>query len=270
MKHGSYEFHAYQNEKIPIIYNKWTIIDTWDYYMHWHENIEILFITHGKLEIRMDDAVYYADEGDVAVVNSGAMHYLSVVGERVDYDCLIVDKNFCEQYGFFVDEKHIEEVFRDDELTKLNERIRWLLGEKPAYYEPEVIACLIKIMTIFFRSHTGDSVSYGANKNLAMVKAGIKYIDKHFKEQIGVEDVSLSVGYSKYYFSRCFKEVTGCTVNEYINRVRIKYADKKFREEKTSVSDVAALLGFSDISYFTKIFKKYTGKLPSEVGKQRN
>lgn len=222
------------------------------------------------MEIRLDDAVHYADVGDVVVVNSSVMHDLSTAVDRVDYDCLIIDKDFCEQYGFFVDETHIEEVVKEKGLVELNEKIKWLLSEKPEYYEPEVIACLINIMTILFRGHINDSVDYDTNKNLTMVKAGIKYIGKHFKEQIGVEDVSGNVGYSKYYFSRCFKEVTGCTVNEYINKVRINYADKKFREEKMSVSDVATLCGFSDISYFTKIFKKYTGTLPSKVEKSRN
>ena len=63
--------------------------------------------------------------------------------------------------------------------------------------------------------------------------------------------------------------MTGCTVNEYINRVRINYAYKKLREEDLSVGEVSDACGFSDISYFTKIFKKHTGILPSKVEKKK-
>lgn len=267
MDHGIYELHTYINENIPIIYHKRMIIGELNYYMHWHENIEILFVTAGTLKIRLDDTIYYVAENETAVVNSSVMHDLASKEEMVEYDCLIIDKDFCEQYGFFIDEIHIREVVKEYELCDINNRIKYLLTEKPPYFEADVIACLLNILTILFRRHIDKKEDYNQNKNVTMIKDGIKWIGKHFKEQISVDEISENVGYSRYYFSRCFKDVTGCTVNEYINRVRINYAYKKLREGEMSVGEVSLMCGFTDISYFTKIFKKHTGILPSKVAK---
>ena len=267
MYNGSYELHTYINENIPIIYHRRTIIGEWEYYMHWHENIEILFITEGVLEIRLDDTTYYAETNDTVIINSSVMHDLAAADGSVEYDCLIIDKSFCEQYGFYIDETHIEEIVNEYTLCDINNRIKYLWTEKPAYYEADVAACLLNILTVLFRNHISKKENYNKNKNIEMVKKGIKWIGKHFKEEIGVDEVSENVGYSKYYFSRCFKEVTCSTVNEYINRVRINYACKKLREDGVSVGDVSAMCGFADISYFTKVFKKYTGVLPSRIEK---
>lgn len=269
MFNGSYELHTYENENIPIIYHKRSIIGKWEYYMHWHENIEILFVTKGVLEIRLDDIIYYAGENETVIVNSSVMHDLAARDESVEYDCLIIDKSFCEQYGFFVDESHIDEVVREFELCDINNKIKYLWTEKPAFFEAEVVSSLINILVILFRKHIGQKEDYNKNKSVVMVKDGIKWIGKHFKEQITVDEVSEHAGYSKYYFSRCFKEVTGCTVNEYVNRVRINYAYKKLRDGSMSVGEVSEACGFSDISYFTKIFKKHTGLLPSKVEKKK-
>ena len=238
-------------------------------FMHWHENIEILFVTSGVLEIRMDDTVYYAGENETVVVNSSVMHDLSSAKESAEYDCLIIDKSFCEQYGFYIDETHIEEIVNEYQLCDINNKIKYLWTEKPAYYEADVVASLLNILTVLFRNHISQKENFNKNTGVAMVKDGVKWIGKHFKEQIAVDDVAEHVGYSKYYFSRCFKEVTGCTVNEYVNRVRINYAYKKLREGSMSVGEVSFVCGFSDISYFTKIFKKYTGILPSKVEKKK-
>lgn len=267
MNHGSYEPHTYANENIPIIYHKRTIIGEWEYYMHWHENIEIIFVTSGVLKVRLDDTTYYAGENETVIINSSVMHDFSAAEKSVEYDCLIIDKGFCEQYGFFIDEMHIEEIVREYEFFDINNKIKYLLTEKPAYFEADVTSCLLNILVLLFRSHISKSEAYNKNKSIAMIKDGIAWIGKHFKEQISVDEVSENAGYSKYYFSRCFKEVTGCTVNEYITRVRINYAYKKLREGKMSVGEVSVLCGFSDISYFTKIFKKQTGILPSKVVK---
>ena len=100
-----------------------------------------------------------------------------------------------------------------------------------------------------------------------MVKKGIKYISKHLKEALTVDEIADYAGYSKYYFCRCFKDITGYTVNSYINQAKIARTYKILCRGESTVGDVAAEYGFSDISYFTKVFKKYSGMTPSEYRK---
>ena len=59
--------------------------------------------------------------------------------------------------------------------------------------------------------------------------------------------------------------ITGYTVNSYINRAKIEQAYRELSSGEVSVGDIAEEYGFNDISYFTKVFKKYTNLLPSKV-----
>ena len=124
---------------------------------------------------------------------------------------------------------------------------------------------VIEILTLLYRKYQFTKTRYIKNKNIEMVKSGISYIKKHFYEQPSVDDIANHAGYSKYYFCRCFKEITGYTVNSYINSVKIEHAKELLTTHNQSVSEVSEICGFSDISYFTKIFKKYTGVLPSKL-----
>ena len=94
-----------------------------------------------------------------------------------------------------------------------------------------------------------------------------KYIKNNFTKPITVEDVAKNTGYSKYYFCRCFKEITTVTVNTYMNQVRVNYAYKLISENNINVYNAALQSGFSDPSYFTKVFKKYFSVSPSQVKK---
>lgn len=267
MKKSVYESHnLYLNKDFPIIFHK-DSNHNWDV-AHWHENLELIFVTEGEFEVHLDNRVYHIRKGDILVINSSVIHkFLMDSGDTVYY-CLIVGKEFCEQFGFFVDENYIHEKVDAPELFDFAEKIHSLMAEKSEYYEAEVMSQVLNILLSLFRKHIDNHAEYKKNKSIDMVKAGIKYIGKHFNEPMGMSDVAEAIGYSKYHFSRCFKEITGSTVNEHINRVRINAAITLL-EKGMSVTEAAAECGFSDISYFTKIFKRYTGMLPSRIEKDK-
>ena len=73
------------------------------------------------------------------------------------------------------------------------------------------------------------------------------------------------MGLSKYHFIRKFKEATGQTVVSYINAVRIEHAERMLREGEHSVAQVAEACGFPNHSYFSKVFARLRGVLPSEI-----
>ncbi|MEG2570295.1 MAG: AraC family transcriptional regulator, partial [Clostridia bacterium] len=92
----------------------------------------------------------------------------------------------------------------------------------------------------------------------------VAYINKNFAHALTIEDISASVGFSKYYLCRMFKELTGQTVFEYLNFVRCVRAKLLLGTGEYNVSQVAELCGFSNLSYFTKQYKRNVGTLPSK------
>lgn len=98
------------------------------------------------------------------------------------------------------------------------------------------------------------------------VTAAIIYIRKHYDEHLTLDGISKSIFVNKYTLTRIFKEMTGQTVVEYINEYRCKQAARLIRDG-CRINESARLCGFSNMSFFTKTFKRYIGKLPSEYKK---
>lgn len=90
------------------------------------------------------------------------------------------------------------------------------------------------------------------------------YINAHYKEKITLDNLCFLFGTNKTTLCKNFKEAYGETVVNYINRQRIKKAKKLMREGEMNLTQVAQASGFSSIHYFSKTFKTFEKKSPSE------
>lgn len=103
-----------------------------------------------------------------------------------------------------------------------------------------------------------------------LVKESLAYIDKHFQEAMSVADISRKLGTSASYLSRIFKESTGETIIRTINNKRIEKAKAYLTETDFKVYEVADILGFENVTYFSRFFKKHTGMSPKEFKEKMN
>ncbi len=90
-------------------------------------------------------------------------------------------------------------------------------------------------------------------------------LDAHFEERVTIKDLARKVAMNECYLKKGFKTLTGSTIHEYIAGRRIAAARRMLQEEGRSVTEVAALLGYSSISHFSTAFKKATGLKPCEL-----
>lgn len=101
-------------------------------------------------------------------------------------------------------------------------------------------------------------------KQLAYLRTVLELIDEHLYEQMTLEQLADSVQLSPKYFCRFFQNMTGQKPFAYINHLRVEHACDIFMREKISVKDVATRLGYKDINYFIKTFKRYCGMTPKK------
>ena len=90
------------------------------------------------------------------------------------------------------------------------------------------------------------------------------YIDTHYMENLDLETVAKSVGFSKYHFSRLFKQYTNFTFGDYLCYRRIKAAEELLANPDLSITEVAIQAGFPSISTFNRLFKQHKNCTPSE------
>lgn len=97
----------------------------------------------------------------------------------------------------------------------------------------------------------------------------IEYIKQHYLERISLEEIASHVGLSRTYLSTTFKKETGMALYNFVNVYRVEISKNLLLNTNISLIDVAGRSGFSDQSYFTRIFKKLTGVSPQKFRNYR-
>lgn len=101
----------------------------------------------------------------------------------------------------------------------------------------------------------------GGNPHVRRVE---NYIRSNYMYPIRVERIAGELGLDRRYLSRLFKETSGCSIQEYLIRVRLEEAERLLLRG-CSVKEAARLTGYDDVSNFSKLFKKRTGKTPVSI-----
>lgn len=104
------------------------------------------------------------------------------------------------------------------------------------------------------------------NINSHMINKIIQYIYEHYDEQLTLSYVSKLFNFNYYYLSSYFSSHNEEGFNEFLNKIRIKKACE-FLKKDIPISDISNMVGYSDQSYFCKVFKKFTGLTPSSFRK---
>ena len=106
-----------------------------------------------------------------------------------------------------------------------------------------------------------------ANKGMVLsplIEKAMIYIHLHLDEALSLETIADHVHVNPTHLSRTFKKECGESITEFINKVRIEKAQELLSFSNTLAYEVAEKVGFNDPSYFSSIFKKYTGLSPKE------
>jgi AraC-like DNA-binding protein/ligand-binding sensor protein len=114
---------------------------------------------------------------------------------------------------------------------------------------------------------SGAISSFRGIPHAAALRKAENFIMENFTRKISLKEIAAIAGLSPPYFSTIFKEEMGENLSKYLNRLRVEKASRLLLETEMSLSEIAACCCFEDQSWFSKIFKAYTGISP---GKYRN
>ena len=93
------------------------------------------------------------------------------------------------------------------------------------------------------------------------------YIDHNFRSNIKLEGIAPLFGYSSAYLGKIFNKTMGESFNSYVDHRRIDYSKELLKENRLKVYEIAGQVGYNNVDYFHKKFKKYTGMSPAEYRK---
>lgn len=109
--------------------------------------------------------------------------------------------------------------------------------------------------------------TFATGRYSSMIKKCVDYILLYFGHPISLGEIAKAIHVNPSHLSRKFKEETGVTVTDYINQKRIEEAKVYLRRGNSSITDIAFMVGFNDLNYFSKVFKKLTSSTPTQYAR---
>lgn len=251
---------------------------------HWHTAIEIIMPVTGAYDVIVGKDCYELQEGDIIMINSGVVHGMKFVspGERI---VMLVEP------GSVDNQEEMETIFlrlppvyfkKADEEDPFYLFLRSQILELVREYDrvgsgmsPKICSDLKELFSEFGRKGFSDANAqntFGAMKQQEYIEAVLHachYINIHYMENLTLEEVAAVSGFSKFHFTRIFKQYMNMTFYEYLNSKRVKRAEELLYNKKMSITDVAMNSGFSSLSAFNRTFKTVKGCSPSDYRRQR-
>lgn len=240
-----------------------------DVLLHWHREAEIIASVAGAVTFYVDGAEYRLARGDMLIIPPCALHRASVPG-GADYMCICFDVHLLcdrELVAGLLDgtvgvtpyigrlEADAPQLFRlaADAFSACEERDDgWELGS--------VGSLMLFFRAIKARGAVTAADPSGRDKEFCMSVLG--FIADNYGRALTSRDAAEFMYMSSSYFCRSFKRNFGIKFSLYLLSYRIERAKALLRESKMSVSEVAEHVGFSDFSYFAKMFRQSTGMTP--------
>ena len=239
---------------------------------HYHDELEFITVYDNDFYIVVDEQVYTAAAGDVIFVNSGVPHRtFSTKSTRTGLvqfrESDFIDHDIVKAVKYSTKLNSLTEckvrIIKNEELFSSIDSIITEFCNRGAAYEIYVRSYVYKSLGCLYRMGVlldGEQL-YGT-KEVQKILPAISYINKNYSENITLADMSEMLNFDASYFCRIFKIATGATFTEYLNFVRICHAEKLLSKTRDSILDISESVGFSSVSYFNRVFKKYRSCSP--------
>ncbi len=245
---------------------------------HSHGRIEIMYVAGGKCSIEVIQNEFLLTAGDMILIDAGISHRIKMDDERCRmmnlefmFEKTVAKPDMGELLGdgflasdFFRDKKEFA-VFSDG--ADIYPYISTILSELSSKGDERLVqlqAAQILIKT----AHLYDKKSRMPKaKHIVYINKAIDYIKLNYHEEIMAEDVAKASGMNKNYLQRKFREHTGYTIANYINRERITKAKQLLENTDIPIADLCLYVGINSRQYFTALFSKLEGISPQKYRK---
>ena len=269
----------YSDSGIRILDNSQFFCEGKCFATHWHYRIELIRVKSGAFTLKLKNSEYVVEKDSVAIIMPREPHCGLIHKGGVCYDVLMFEPS-----AFFnatnATPKYIEPINRstlpvkpvtnDKQLINLFDSIVDEHSKtEGATNTLSIIGYIYQLLGAFYQNLSDEvSVNNEIDERFSNV---LDYINEHYTEKISTSQISAKFGYDEAYFCRRFIKTTGLTTMKYIKILRLEAAEMllKIPGQTDSVSDIAFTCGFSDVSYFTKCFRKRFGITPTEILKSK-
>ncbi len=272
---GTHEVVNYRtNFRMRLYNNK----EAENYPPHWHAPYELIMPTSGSYRVVCSDQVFSLKTGDVLIICPGTLHELFAPesGARIIFQpsisCITL-----REIDMITAMLAPAICITPENYPSIHPHIRSLVQEiseaynsADSYAETFIYSRFLDILYTVARVISDDlrepfdADALSQRDYIEKFRSICDYINDNFAEDLSLESVASMAGFSKYHFSRLFKQYTNTTFYRYLNERRISHAKTLLISPDISVLDAAIQCGFSSHTAFLRMFKQLTGYTPTK------
>lgn len=251
--------------------------------LHSHPFFELVYVLSGHAIHHLDNTTMVLEPGDYFLIDLNNVHGYNACsgsGEFAIVNCMFMPdfidpilKNAVDfrsminkyptpfSYCTF-DKDPTQRVYHDDsgQLSSLVLMMHQeYLQKKPGYLDI-IRNCLVNAILLLARNET----SRLADNTRDVTKIVRAYVIRHYNEPLQLSDICQNVNCSLSQISKLFKRDTGTTFHQYLKSVRIARSCHLLKTTEKSIDEISGLVGYSDPSYFYRVFREETGLTPQQ------
>jgi len=248
---------------------------------HWHEEIELIYVIEGTLQVGLNNEVFSLKPKDILVIGAREIHHFLQQTKWsksifIQFGLALFD-SFSMMIGdrwfssFFIG--HAEEGLHIGEYSVHHALESQILSIAEEYknreegYQMALKARLYDLMVILLRRLPMEEYSPERRQKqlqkLERLEKVFQYVEQNYERNISLREISRVANFSVYHFTRFFKEATGITFGQFLTSYRLRKAEQYLRDTEDLVVEVALKAGFNSIKTFNRVFKQHKGCAPS-------
>ena len=241
---------------------------------HWHEEIQLIYVDEGSLNMTVGNRKLTLDSGDVQVINPCEVHSLKKSSAKyfsVHFSRVFVQSFFdsAESYGYVLEENSQERREMVFLMQKLLAVERNTFDEYSALVKYSLLLKMLRLLLTRCRTERLDSV-YGTSRSLDDDVIAVKqYIEANYHRKIMTADYENLLHFDATYVMTYFKKQTGMTIMSYAIKERTRHALDDYLTHDIPIGEAAKKNGFCHYNHFTKACHKYYGASPTEIKRQK-
>lgn len=243
--------------------------------LHWHKEIEIVYMIHGCLHIKINGCESKISDGEFYLCNSEEVHITYVDDMDANYTYLVILLSYVDmkKYCKEIDDCFFQVTKSDESYQRIKRQILNILdtvnSTDPYIFliQNSYILNIYHILLAECKKTKRESQDVKITANLGYAKQIIEYISKNYRDRLRLEEVAKKIGFSPQYLSKYFKKITGYSFKQYLLKVRLEHALRDMLNKNLSVTEAAYENGFTNVKSFITTCKKVHGVTPSCYGK---
>jgi AraC-like DNA-binding protein len=249
--------------------------------LHWHDEVELIYVKKGQGLVTVDFRPYRVSARTIVLILPGHLHAIEQDGsESMEYENILFHPNmllpktldrcsanfiepllrgqitvptvFTPVYPYYTD--IAAPIDACDEIAKT----------KPQGYELYIKSMLFQLFFILDNRCRNFANPALDGRTLEKIRVILKYVENHYGEKISIHDIAQIAGFSDSHFMRYFKETMGTSFVDYLKEYRLTMAARLLLSSDSSILAIASEVGFDNLSYFNRSFKKQYKVTPSQ------